>query len=205
MGLTNVTGINLRLITRTLDFRRWAGLSPRQVGMRTGFSIVSKVLIIFLKYFLQFSDLVFEYFNIEEKLNITIYTIYVREVPMVSYVIKGNPTVNPGDVIAKEPQTIEEKATQLAVDLHDITGAPVKVPAYFIVKYPNGETKALHHIKDAEEISDVIRQMKFYEQEETLEAAEMIRKSNLSGLLVVLGVSLVILFLFTIVIAIGIF
>ncbi|MGK7916988.1 MAG: hypothetical protein AB4038_15835 [Prochloraceae cyanobacterium] len=123
---------------------------------------------------------------------------------MVSYVIKGNPTVNPGDVIAKEPQTIEEKAKQLAVDLHDITGAPVKVPAYFIVKYPNGETKALHHIKDAEEISDVIRQMKFYE-EETLEAAEVTRKSSLSGLLVVLGVCVAVLFLFTIVIAIGIF
>jgi hypothetical protein len=31
------------------------------------------------------------------------------------------------------------------------------------VEYPNGEKKALHHVKDAEEISDVIRQARIDE------------------------------------------
>jgi hypothetical protein len=71
---------------------------------------------------------------------------------------KENLTANPGDRIAPEPQTIEEKAEQLAVDSPDITGDHIKVPTYFIVEEPDGEKKALHHVKDAEEISDVIRQ-----------------------------------------------
>ena len=66
--------------------------------------------------------------------------------------------VNPGDVISDEPQTIEEKSKQLAVDSPDITGDHITVPTYFIVEEPDGEEKALHHVKDAEEISDVIRQ-----------------------------------------------
>ncbi len=66
--------------------------------------------------------------------------------------------VNPGDVISDEPQTIEEKSKQLAVDSPDITGDHITVPTYFIVEEPEGEEKALHHVKDAEEISDVIRQ-----------------------------------------------
>jgi hypothetical protein len=65
-------------------------------------------------------------------------------------------TANPGDRIADSPQTIEEKAKQIAVDVPDITGDHIKVPTYFIVEYPNREKKALHHVKDAEEISDVI-------------------------------------------------
>ncbi len=68
-----------------------------------------------------------------------------------------NLTANPGDVIADEPQTIEEKAKQVAVDAPDITGDWITVPTYFIVEYPNGEKKALHHVHDAEDISDVIR------------------------------------------------
>ncbi len=68
-------------------------------------------------------------------------------------------TVNPGDRISDEPQTIEEKAQQLAVDhVPDITGDVVTVPTYFIVEEEDGEKKALHHVKDAEAISDVIRQ-----------------------------------------------
>jgi hypothetical protein len=66
-------------------------------------------------------------------------------------------TANPGDRIAEEPQTLEEKSQQLAVDSPDITGEHLEVPAYFVVDYPDGEQKALHHVKDAEEISDVIR------------------------------------------------
>lgn len=67
-------------------------------------------------------------------------------------------SVNPGDVIADKPESIEEKSEQLAVDSPDITGDHIKVPTYFIVKEPDGEEKALHHVKDADEISDVIRQ-----------------------------------------------
>ena len=66
--------------------------------------------------------------------------------------------VNPGDIISDQPQTIEEKSKQLAVDSPDITGDHITVPTYFIVEEPDGEEKALHHVKDAEEISDVIRQ-----------------------------------------------
>lgn len=66
--------------------------------------------------------------------------------------------VNPGDVISEEPQTVEEKSEQLAVDSPDITGDHIEVPTYFVVDEPDGEKKALHHVKDAEEISDVIRQ-----------------------------------------------
>lgn len=74
-----------------------------------------------------------------------------------------NLTANPGDRISDEPQTIEEKAKQIAVDVPDITGDQIKVPTYFVVEYPDGEEKALHHIKDAEEISDVIRQARMDE------------------------------------------
>jgi hypothetical protein len=66
-------------------------------------------------------------------------------------------TANPGDRISEEPQSLEEKAKQLAVDSPDITGEHLKVPTYFVVNYPDGHQKALHHVKDAEEISDVIR------------------------------------------------
>jgi len=67
-------------------------------------------------------------------------------------------TANPGDRIADHPQTIEEKSQQIAVDVPDITGDWIRVPTYFIVDYPDGEKKAFHHVKDAEKISDIIRQ-----------------------------------------------
>lgn len=75
-------------------------------------------------------------------------------------------TANPGDRIADEPQSLEEKAEQLAVDSPDITGDHITVPTYFIVEEPDGEKKALHHVKDAEEISDVIRQARVDENGE---------------------------------------
>ncbi|MFN6562099.1 MAG: hypothetical protein RMY28_020220 [Nostoc sp. ChiSLP01] len=68
-----------------------------------------------------------------------------------------NLTANPGDKI-DESQSVEEKAQQVAVDSPDITGDHITVPTYFVVDEPNGEKKALHHVKDAEEISDVIRE-----------------------------------------------
>ncbi|MBW4470856.1 MAG: hypothetical protein KME45_10710 [Stenomitos rutilans HA7619-LM2] len=66
-------------------------------------------------------------------------------------------TVNPGDRI-DESKSLEEKAQQVAVDAPDITGDHIVVPTYFVVDEPDGSQKALHHVKDAEEISDVVRQ-----------------------------------------------
>lgn len=77
---------------------------------------------------------------------------------------KKNRTANVGDRISDEPQSIEEKAEQLAVDAPDITGEHLKVPTYFVVEEPDGDQKALHHVKDAEEISDVIRLARVDEQ-----------------------------------------
>ena len=70
---------------------------------------------------------------------------------------KANLTANPGDRISDKPQTVEEKAQQVAVDSPDITGEQIKVPTYFIAEDEKGEEQALHHVKDAEEISDAIR------------------------------------------------
>ncbi len=124
---------------------------------------------------------------------------------MVGYAAMGsNPTVNLGDRIAKQPQTIEEKAEQVAVDKYDITGAHIKVPTYFIVKYPNGETKALHHVRDAQAISDVIRQMQLSE-EEGERRTEITQGGHLNGLLLVLGLSILALLLMTGTILLGIF
>lgn len=69
----------------------------------------------------------------------------------------NNLTLNPGDRI-DESKSIEEKAKQVAVDAPDITGEHIVVPTYFVVDEPDGSQKALHHVKDAEEISDVIQQ-----------------------------------------------
>lgn len=70
-----------------------------------------------------------------------------------------NPEVlNPGDQV-DESKSIDEKAQQVAVDAPDITGDHITVPTYFVAEdKETGEEEALHHVKDAEEISDVIRQ-----------------------------------------------
>lgn len=73
-----------------------------------------------------------------------------------------NPTVNPGDRVQSD-QSLAQKAQQVAVNVADITGEQVVIPTYFVVDYPNGERKALHHVTDAEEISDVIRQARMDE------------------------------------------
>ncbi|NJK37550.1 MAG: hypothetical protein HC835_20155 [Oscillatoriales cyanobacterium RM2_1_1] len=67
-------------------------------------------------------------------------------------------SINPGDRIADENQTIDEKAQQIAVDSPDITITQIKIPTYFVVEGEDGNKEALHHVEDAEEISDVIRQ-----------------------------------------------
>lgn len=72
---------------------------------------------------------------------------------------------NPGDRI-DESKSLEEKAKQVAVDAPDITGDHITVPTYFVIDTPEGEQKALHHVKDAEEISDVIRQARLDENGE---------------------------------------
>jgi hypothetical protein len=68
----------------------------------------------------------------------------------------NNLTLNPGDRI-DESKTLEEKAKQVAVDAPDITGEHLVVPAYFVFNMPDGSQKALHHVKDAKAISDLIR------------------------------------------------
>lgn len=75
---------------------------------------------------------------------------------------KRHLAVNPGDRIDNSA-SIAEKAKQLAVDAPDITGDHIVVPAFFIVQYPDGTQKALHHVRDANEISDVIRVMRIDE------------------------------------------
>lgn len=68
-----------------------------------------------------------------------------------------HPTVNPGDQVNRE-KSLAEKAQQVAVNTGDITGDRIVVPTYFVVDDPEEGKKALHHVKDAEAISDVIRQ-----------------------------------------------
>lgn len=70
--------------------------------------------------------------------------------------IESPKTVNDGDVI-DESKSLEEKKEQIAVDSWDPVGH-VTVPTYFPVEDEEGNEEALHHVKDAEEISDVIRQ-----------------------------------------------
>jgi hypothetical protein len=72
------------------------------------------------------------------------------------------PTINPGDRI-DESKTLQEKAQQVAVHAPDITGEYLVVPTYFVINYPDGSQKALHHVKDAQAISDVIRQARLDE------------------------------------------
>lgn len=72
------------------------------------------------------------------------------------------PTLNDGDRI-DPTKSLEEKQKQLAVDTADITGEHLQVPTFFVVQREDEEPKALHHIRDAEEISDVIRQARMDE------------------------------------------
>ena len=76
-----------------------------------------------------------------------------------------NRAVNPGDVI-DDSKSVEEKSKQVAVDSPDITGDHITVNTYVMVEEPDGEEKALHHVRDAEEISDVIRQARVDENGE---------------------------------------
>jgi hypothetical protein len=124
---------------------------------------------------------------------------------MVSHVAMGMPlTANRGDRIAQEPQTIEEKAKQIAVDKYDMTGAHLQVPAYFIFKYPDGKTEALHHVRDAKKISDIIRQMHLEEEISTVNISGD-RNSNFNGLFWIAALSSLALLLITATMVIGVF
>jgi hypothetical protein len=75
---------------------------------------------------------------------------------------KKHKTANPGDII-DESKSLAEKKEQTAVESWDPAGH-VEVPTYFPVEDETGEEKALHHVRDAEEISDVIRQARVDEE-----------------------------------------
>lgn len=75
--------------------------------------------------------------------------------------------INPGDKEASPSASVEEKTDKVAVEYEDALGNPVEVPTYFAVEdEKSGEEKALHHVEDAEEISDVIRQARTTEDGE---------------------------------------
>lgn len=77
-----------------------------------------------------------------------------------------NNVLNPGDKV-DESKSVDEKAKQVAVDAPDITGDHITVPTYFVAEdKETGEEEALHHVKDAEKISDVIRQARVDEDGE---------------------------------------
>ena len=69
---------------------------------------------------------------------------------------KVHRTANKGDVI-DDSKSLAEKKEQVAVNSWDPAGH-VEVPTYFPVEDEKGDEEVLHHVKDAEEISDVIRQ-----------------------------------------------
>ena len=64
---------------------------------------------------------------------------------------------HPGDAVNEE-KSLEEKEKQVAVEAFDITVQHREVPAYVTGENEDGEKEALHHVKDAEKISDVIRE-----------------------------------------------
>lgn len=106
---------------------------------------------------------------------------------------------NPGDRI--EPnQTLEEKTKQLAVDAPDITGDHIVVPTYFIAEYANGEKQALHHVRDAKKISDLIQQMGLTEKNDKLESVREVHFVNWTGIILTLA-----LLMLTVPILVGIF
>lgn len=67
-----------------------------------------------------------------------------------------NLTINPGDRIDPD-RSLKEKQEQYAVNRRDLLGDRIRIPTYFVVNYPDGEREVLHHVRDAEEIADVIR------------------------------------------------
>lgn len=85
-----------------------------------------------------------------------------QRVAQTQKMANNDAALNPGDIVDGET-SLEEKARQVAVNTGDITGDRIVVPTYFVVDDPEEGQKALHHVKDAEEISDVIRQARMDE------------------------------------------
>lgn len=78
----------------------------------------------------------------------------------------GTAHINPGDKEVDPSASVEEKGDKTAVAYEDALGNPIEVPTYFTVEGEDGKKEALHHVKDAEEISDVIRQARVNEDGE---------------------------------------
>lgn len=78
----------------------------------------------------------------------------------------GTENINPGDKEMSPDASVEEKGKKTAVAYEDVLGNPIEVPTYFTVEDEDGNKEALHHVKDAEEISDVIRQARVNEDGE---------------------------------------
>ena len=78
----------------------------------------------------------------------------------------GTDNINPGDREMPPSASVEEKGEKTAVAYEDALGNPIEVPTYFTVEGEEGEKEALHHVKDAEEISDVIRQARVNDEGE---------------------------------------
>lgn len=73
-------------------------------------------------------------------------------------------TANVGDRVPEKPKSAEEKAEQVAVDNWDPAGHTT-VPTYFVFEdKETGEKEALHHVRDADEISDEIRKARTDEE-----------------------------------------
>ncbi|MGB7087277.1 MAG: hypothetical protein WBD47_17095 [Phormidesmis sp.] len=78
----------------------------------------------------------------------------------------GTEHINPGDKEAPPSASVEEKGEKTAVAYDDALGNSTEVPTYVTVEDEEGKEEALHHVKDAEEISDVIRQARVDEDGE---------------------------------------
>ncbi|MGB3298093.1 MAG: hypothetical protein WBA76_07475 [Phormidesmis sp.] len=78
----------------------------------------------------------------------------------------GTENINPGDKEMSPDASVEEKGKKTAVAYEDALGNPIEVPTYFTVEGEDGNKEALHHVKDAEEISDVIREARVNEDGE---------------------------------------
>ena len=78
----------------------------------------------------------------------------------------GTENINPGDKKMSPDASVEEKGQKTAVAYEDALGNPIEVPTYFTVEDEDGKKEALHHVEDAEEISDVIRQARVNDEGE---------------------------------------
>lgn len=79
---------------------------------------------------------------------------------------KGKAHINPGDKESPPDASVEEKEDRVAVEYQDVLGNDVEVPTYFVAEGEDGEKEALHHVEDAEKISDVIREARVNEDGE---------------------------------------